>query len=224
MKKSLVILATLIGALTLFAAPALASGGAEHLRHCVEDAIQIENKTDFVNALDECHAAPAPIVPPVHEIVWGSISFAVVFFVLAKFAFPKIRQGLDERRDKIATELSDAQKALEEADKTKKENTAELNKAKQEAQKIIEEAKSQAGVKRNELIVKAEEEAANLKKRAEEEANKMVAKAVSDASSQIAEISLEVAEKVIGSSVNKNSNDELVKQFVEQVSNSKIKG
>ena len=223
MKKIFLTFLIITGAMFVIATPAFASGGVDELRECIKEASQVAD-ADLALAIDECHAAPEPIVPPIFEVVWAAIAFSVVLFVLGKFAFPKIRKGLEDRQTGITKDLEDAENAKNEAQDLSKQNKSELNKAKQEAQKIIDAAKTKASVKKNEIIKAGEEEATNLKAKAEADANRIVAQAVNDANSQIAEISLEVAEKVIGSSINKDANDELVKQFVQQVSESKIKG
>src|SRR5688500_11117028 len=48
----------------------------------------------------DCHEAPSPILPETKEIIWGAISFAVLFFLLAKFAYPQIKQGMEARTER----------------------------------------------------------------------------------------------------------------------------
>ncbi len=41
--------------------------------------------------------AKNPILPDAKEIIWTVIAFAIVFVILAKFAFPAVRKGLAAR-------------------------------------------------------------------------------------------------------------------------------
>ncbi|MET0802729.1 MAG: hypothetical protein ABW009_02440, partial [Acidimicrobiales bacterium] len=50
---------------------------------------------------DDCNEAPSPILPEWNEVIWGALSFLVVFALLAKFGFPAMKKGLEERAAKI---------------------------------------------------------------------------------------------------------------------------
>src|SRR3990170_6249241 len=48
-------------------------------------------------------------------MIWTIITFAIVFFVLKKLAFGRIQGLIDQRRDRIAEALDEADHAREEA-------------------------------------------------------------------------------------------------------------
>ena len=52
---------------------------------------------------------------PLDELIIGTVSFLIVFFVLAKLAFPKIAKTLDERVDLIEGGLKRADASQAEA-------------------------------------------------------------------------------------------------------------
>ena len=37
--------------------------------------------------IDDCQKAPSPILPATNELIWGTISFVVLLFLLWKFAY-----------------------------------------------------------------------------------------------------------------------------------------
>ena len=43
-------------------------------------------------------------------IFWSLVSFALLFFLLKRFAFPPILEVLEERENKIRSEIDDAEK------------------------------------------------------------------------------------------------------------------
>ena len=49
-------------------------------------------------------------------IFWSLISFFILFFLLKRFAFPPILEVLEERENKIRSEISDAEKLRQEAE------------------------------------------------------------------------------------------------------------
>ena len=67
-----------------------------------------------------------PILPATNEIIWGAISFTILFVVLAKVAWPAIKKGLDERAAKIRGGLDEAEQTRTEAQQILDEELARL--------------------------------------------------------------------------------------------------
>ena len=72
------------------------------------------------------------------------ISFVIVALLLQRFAFKPILNVLEERRNKIAESLADAQKIKQQLADAEARHAEILAKANQEAQKLIEEARASA--------------------------------------------------------------------------------
>ena len=47
-----------------------------------------------------------PILPATNELIWGAISFTILFVVLAKLAWPALKKGLDERAAVVEAEYA----------------------------------------------------------------------------------------------------------------------
>ena len=57
-------------------------------------------------------------------MIWTLICFAIMFFVLKKFAFGRIQTAIDERRERIRQSIEEADRAREEAHKLLEEHQA----------------------------------------------------------------------------------------------------
>ncbi len=57
-----------------------------------------------------------PIFPETPEMLWGTLSFLVVAFLLWKFAWPQIKQMMAARTARIQAQLDEAATAKTEAD------------------------------------------------------------------------------------------------------------
>ena len=82
-----------VGAALLAAAPAWAQATTpttEKLKHANEECIKLLEQGQDVSA---CQEAPNPILPATNELIWGSISFVVLFFMLRRFAFPALNSA-----------------------------------------------------------------------------------------------------------------------------------
>ena len=88
--------------------------------------------------------AAAILIPKLAELIPALISFAVVFFVLAKFAWPAISDMLDKRADTIRESLEKSEAAKIEAERLLEEYKQTMAEARKEAGTILQQAKQAA--------------------------------------------------------------------------------
>src|SRR5205823_5245461 len=126
--------------------------------------------------VSDCHKAPSPVLPAGNEMVWGVISFSLLFFLLRKFAYPGIKKGMDTRAEKIRTTLDDADA---------------------EAGRIIEEARQAADAMRRDLRGRAEADATAVRERAQADIQTAVERALGEAREQVSALSMQAVELVL---------------------------
>jgi F-type H+-transporting ATPase subunit b len=157
------------------------------------------------------------ILPAVDELVWGIICFVIVAVVLSKVAFPALRAGIEKREQTIQGNLEESEKAKSEAQKQLDEYRKQLADARGEANRIIEEARQSAEQVRKDLTAKAEAEAEQIVARAQEQIEAERTRTVNELQSTIAELSIQLAEKVVGRSLDGGSQKELVDAYIKEV-------
>ncbi len=135
-------------------------------------------------------------------IFWEVASFAILLFVLYKFAFPGILAVLEEREKKIKDSLDQADRHRSEAERKLKEYEAKLSAASREAEGILAAAKERAQrlLEENEQRLTAEAE--RIKGDATREIDQERRKAIQEIRAQTTDIALMVAEKVVLRSLN----------------------
>ena len=158
------------------------------------------------------------ILPAIPELIWGAICFAVVFVVLSRFAFPRLREGVESRQRKIQSDLEDAEKTKLDAEKMREDYKSQLGDARSEANRIIEDARSQAEDVRKDLIAKAEKEAEGIVTRAQEQIQAERNRTVQELRTTIADMSIDLAGKVVGRSIDGETQRDLVDAYIEEVS------
>ena len=77
------------------------------------------------------------LIPESGLLIWTLLVFLIVFFILKKFAWPAIVNGLKERENAIADSLASAEKIKTEMAQMKSENEALLAKAREESSAMI---------------------------------------------------------------------------------------
>jgi F-type H+-transporting ATPase subunit b len=162
--------------------------------------------------------AKNPIVPEGKEIVWGVVFFVVVLAALWKFAFPAIKKALADREARIREDLERAEAARTEAEGSLEEYRQQLAEARAEAGRIIEEARQAADQVRKDLIARAEADAGDIRTRAREDINLATERAMSDLQGRVADLTIELAERVVERSLDRDTQVALIESYINQVS------
>jgi F-type H+-transporting ATPase subunit b len=169
-------------------------------------------------------AAPAPvekvnpILPAMNEILWGATSFLILLVFMVKKGFPAVKKGMDARADKIRKSLDEADAAKAEADTILDEYRSKLADAQTEAARIIEAARQDADKVRQDLRKQAETEVAEIRERATADINAHVERVKANLRTEMASLTIELAEKVVERSLDRETNMALIESFIEQAS------
>jgi F-type H+-transporting ATPase subunit b len=160
------------------------------------------------------------ILPAPAELVYGAISFLIVFLLLKKFAFPMMDAMLEERRAAIQGKLEESDRALAEAERVKATYSTKIDEARTEANTIIEDAKGTAEALRRDVVAKAEAEAQAIVARAQAEVSTERDRALSELRSDVGILSVELASKIVEKELDASAHQTLVDEYIARLSNS----
>ena len=189
-------------------------GGEEQLSEDTLECIHLAEEADDPEA---CQESPNLILPATDELVWGSISFAVLLFLLYKYAYPPVKQSMEARTERIRAELQAADTAKAEAQGVLDEYRAQLNDAKAEAGRIIEEARQAADAIKRDQEVRLQSELAELRQRAVADIDAAKANAMSDLRGEVALLAIGAAEAVVQRNLDPATQTQLVEDYINQV-------
>ena len=130
-------------------------------------------------------------------LIAQAVNFAVLFAVLSYLLYKPVLRTLEERRDKVAQGVRDAEEAhalLESADEKASEK---LSLAEEEAGTIVASAREEAGSERARLLREAEERSAAIAADAEARAKETQARALRESEKEIARLAILAAEKAM---------------------------
>ncbi|MGH9185722.1 MAG: F0F1 ATP synthase subunit B [Acidimicrobiales bacterium] len=191
--------------------------GGEEIEFADHEAEECFEVLEGGGKVDECQEAPSLILPATNEIVWGSISFAVLLVLLYKFAWPGIKQGMQSRTERIRADLEDAERAKDEARGVLTDYQRQLADARNEAGRIMEEARQAADAYRRDQQTRADAEIAEIKQRAAADAESAKAQALADLRSEVAQLALGAAETVVQRSLDRDTQLQLIDDYINQV-------
>ena len=138
------------------------------------------------------------ITPDFGLLFWMTIAFGIVFFILAKFAFPVINGMLKKREEEINNALELAERTHKEMEQLQLNNEILLQQAREERDKMLNEAKNISDKFIEDAKIKANMEKDRIIESAKETIEHEKMAATTEIKNQIADISIKVAEKIIG--------------------------
>lgn len=158
------------------------------------------------------------VTPDLGLVVWTTVAFAILFFLLAKFAWKPIMSAIDERERSIEEALRKAEAAKEEMARLTSENETLLKEARAERDRILKEAKHLKDQIVGEAKDAAAAEGAKMLEKARIEIEAQKAIAMTEVKALVANLSIEIAEKVLRKQFEKaDAQDELVADLLKQV-------
>jgi F-type H+-transporting ATPase subunit b len=169
------------------------------------------------NDEERCQESPSPIMPATNELIYGGLAFLVLLGVLWKFGVPAASKMMTARAEKIRGDLDAAEAAKVEAETVLAEYQRQLADAKAESARIVEEARVQADQVGKDIKVRAEAEANELRQRNAEQVGAERDRVMGEMQGQVATLAIELAEKVVGSNLDREANTRLIENYIATV-------
>ena len=171
-------------------------------------------------ALAEENTGMKLLMPNMAEFVPACVAFLIIWLLMAKFAWPMILGMMEERENKIKGDLDAAEKAHADAKAAKAACEERLEAADRQAAEIIAEAKRDAEVLRADMLAKAQEESQTIIAKAHDVIDAERTKAMAELSGSVIDLSVEIASKVIGDSLDVEQQRALAIKYLAEVGSS----
>ena len=158
------------------------------------------------------------ITPDFGLLVWMTLIFGIVFFVLAKWGFPLIPDSIQKRADRINESIRQAKEAEERLRNLASEQAAIIEEASKEQTRILKEAASARDKIIEQAKAQAHDEASKILDQARVQIAAEKESAMRDVRKEVALLSVSVAEKVLRKDLDSEKNSsELVSRFVDEL-------
>src|SRR4051812_9120089 len=142
-----------------------------------------------------------PLIPPLGELIIGSIAFLVVLLVLFRFVAPRFEQVFRARREAIEGGIERAEAMQAEAQAALEQYRSQLAEARSEAAQIRDQARAEGQQIIEELRAQAQEESARIVARGEEQLATARQQIVNELRGQIGTLAVDLAGRVVGESL-----------------------
>ena len=147
------------------------------------------------------------------------VNFLILLAIVSWFGYKPIMKAMEERQNRIANDLKNAEDTKEEALKVKKEYERQLAEARSEAQTIIDKANKTAKEAYEQMLAQAREEQENIFKTAKMQIEREKANALLEVRSEVVSLSMQLASKVVEKKIDAETDQKLINEFLDEITN-----
>ena len=151
------------------------------------------------------------------EILAQILSFFLLLFLLRLFAWKKILGLLDQRKERINSQLSEIENTKLEIARLKSDYELKISEITSQAQSRISQAVEQAKIAGAQVHKKANEEAQDIIMDARRQVKFEVSKVQEQLKEQIVDIALDAARTVIQEKLTEDGDRKIVEDFIRQI-------
>ena len=152
-----------------------------------------------------------------HMIIAQVIDFAVVFFVLYKFALKPLTKLMDERAATITGGLDNAKKQEELLKAQQEQYDQTLAQARADAQTLMKEVKKDAEEKRAQIMEAAQKDSAAIFENGKKQLESEKAKMLDEAKKELVTLIVNATEKVLGENIGEKIEAKLVEDSIKEI-------
>ena len=158
------------------------------------------------------------VLPDPGLLIWSTLSFLILLFVLGKFAWKPIMKAIGEREKGINDAIASAEKIKAEMAQLQSDNEKLLAQAREERTQILNEAKAIKDKMISEAKEQAKTEAAKIMADTQQAIENQKMAAVVDLKNQVGNLVIEVSEKVLRRELsNKSEQEGYIKQLANDI-------
>jgi F-type H+-transporting ATPase subunit b len=150
-------------------------------------------------------------------LFWSAVSFAILLFLLKRYAFPAITEILDARERTITENLAKAERARKDAEQLLAEYQAKLKAAQQEATAMIDQARKQAQQVAEDNQRRVKQDTDRMLATAREEMARERVRVSKELKDQAVELVIAASERILKRSLTDADQKRLVKEAIDQL-------
>ena len=146
--------------------------------------------------------------------IWTAVVFLVLLFILWKFAWGPLAEGLDKREKHVADQIFQANEANQKAKDLLASYEQKLTDSQNEVRAILEKARRDAEHVGREMIEKAKTDAKAEGERMLKQIDAATISALKELADRSASLAVELAGKIVNAKLNPKDHAKLIEQAV----------
>lgn len=168
-------------------------------------------------AQQEGDAASGPLVVNGGLVIWTLVVFALLLFILKRWALPPIMAAVEARERELEETLAEAERQRAEASRLLAEHEKLVIEGRAQAHALLQEARTAAEKERALALEKTRQEQEELLERARRDILAERDRAVTELRREAVDLSLAAASKLIGERLTSETDRKIVEQYLATV-------
>jgi len=159
-----------------------------------------------------------PLVQPDPGLfLWTIVTFLVLLWLLAKFAWKPLLAMLAKREETIRKSLEDAEKARLDLESIMEKSDQILTQARDEAQTIVSNGKTNADKMKDEILKNTKIKSDSILEDAKKQINSEKERAISDIKTEVVSLSIEIASKLIKKNLSETDHQAIIDDSLKEM-------
>ncbi len=150
-------------------------------------------------------------------IIWTFIVFAILLWVLKKFAWKPLLTSLESREHAIKTDIERAEHARLDAERLLADYQKMQDNAEAQARLTIEDARKTAEMLKSDIVEKANEQSRQMIAQAKAEIQREKDTAISQLRGEVADLAIQAASMIMKESLDSEKHRQLVNTFISEL-------
>jgi F-type H+-transporting ATPase subunit b len=193
------------------------------MRKTLLPALFLLATTASTAAAQEASEGGSILTPRAGLMVWTLAIFAVLYFVLRRYAFPPIVAAVEAREKALEAAIEGAKRDREEAARVLAEQRQQIEAARAEAQRFIVEGRQAGDKMRADMLEQTRQQQQELLERARRDIDAEKERAIADLRREAVDLAIAGAGKVIEKNLDEQSNRRLVESFLASLATNSVK-
>ena len=145
------------------------------------------------------------------------VNFVILLYLLKRFLYQPILKVLEERKNKIAASLKQAEEIQKRFEESTTKQAEILDQARKESSALIQTAKEEAKILSDQMQSEAKKSIEETVKRTQQSLELENQKMISEARNQIVEMVATATEKVVGKTLKNSDKERLIQKAIKDI-------
>ena len=164
------------------------------------------------------------VEPGLGLMIWTLIAFLITYFILKKYAFPRIQDALEKRANAVAESIDAAKRTREEADELLQEYRERLREAREQAEDIVTRSRQASERFAEESKSEAKKQREEMMEQTRRDIDQETQRALGEIRKEVADLTIAATEKVTRKSLDADDQKRLVEEALAEVDFSALSG
>ena len=157
------------------------------------------------------------VSPNIGLMIWTILAFLVTFFILRKWAFPRIQSALEKRQTAITDSIDAAERIRQEAETLLSEYRERLREARHQAEEIVARAQKAGEQHQRDSLDKARGQREELMEQTRRDIEAETQRAIQQIRNEVADLTVMATEKVTRKTLDEDDQRRLVEEALSEL-------